>query len=840
MKGERARPLAALHLSVLLLLCAGLSGPLCGQDVCTDCHSDPTLKIDRLTGPVSLTVTLDSLKGTPHEGLSCTDCHSSLKSVEDFPHGAVAAVNCGECHQAAMKTFMEGFFKKLNEMGYRGIPACTDCHGVHRMTRRADTRRVCGICHRAELRALEASIHGLHDGAPGTPLTCTSCHEPHFKTRRHTMSATDWTLSMVKGCMRCHKSETENYLQSKHYESVTAGDTLAPTCITCHDYHTVLSPQNPAAPTSEKRLDNLCAGCHTDYDRTLHRKDNADPRLMTCVACHTGHETQMVHVPGGAVSRPTIPASCNGCHADERHKKETSAHGRIMTLNAAGEQSNCTQCHVYHWRRAGTGHVASLKQQCQNCHVKETQEYMRSAHARAREKGYLEPPTCTTCHGERDILRVSEGMRPQQVIDLCSRCHGNREIALKFQISPEVVKSYKRTYHGQVYSLGYQGAEFATCINCHGNHDIRAQDDPESMISRQKIVQTCARCHRDANENFVSFLSHYDPHGGQQGALRAERRVSGAERFMNALLLTVFGFFGVHTVLWFMRSAVERRKSPRVRSPQSGRQWIRRFTPFQRALHIALMTTFLLQAMTGLPLKFSHSNLAYWIAQHVIGLHTMALVHRISAGVMIATFVLHLLSLLWIGLIRRRKGVFFGPHSLVPNLQDVRDFFAQAKWFFWLGARPKFGRWAYWEKFDYFAVFWGVVVIGSSGMVLWFPEFFTQVLPGWVISLAHVVHSEEALLATGFIFTIHFFNGHLRPDKFPLDDVIFTGRESTEEMAHERARELEALAAAGSIELQLVPPMRQWIRRVLVLYGAAAFVVGMTLLIFIVMSMVFR
>jgi len=125
-------------------------------------------------------------------------------------------------------------------------------------------------------------------------------------------------------------------------------------------------------------------------------------------------------------------------------------------------------------------------------------------------------------------------------------------------------------------------------------------------------------------------------------------------------------------------------------------------------------------------------------------------------------------------------------------------------------------------------------------MVLWFPEFFTRVLPGWVISLAHVVHSEEALLATGFIFTIHFFNSHLRPNKFPLDDVIFTGRESTEEMAHERARELETLTAAGPIEAKLVPPMRRWIRRLLVAYGAAAFVVGMTLLIFILFSMVFR
>jgi hypothetical protein len=131
-----------------------------------------------------------------------------------------------------------------------------------------------------------------------------------------------------------------------------------------------------------------------------------------------------------------------------------------------------------------------------------------------------------------------------------------------------------------------------------------------------------------------------------------------------------------------------------------------------------------------------------------------------------------------------------------------------------------------------------VLVIGSTGLVLWFPEFFTRHLPGWIINLAHIIHSEEALLATGFIFTVHFFNGHLRPGKFPFDDVIFTGRESTEEMAHERPIELEALEAKGPMENVLVPPMRRWGKWLLKLYGWIAFVIGITLLIFILRSMI--
>ena len=85
------------------------------------------------------------------------------------------------------------------------------------------------------------------------------------------------------------------------------------------------------------------------------------------------------------------------------------------------------------------------------------------------------------------------------------------------------------------------------------------------------------------------------------------------------------------------------------------------------------------------------------------------------------------------------------------------------------------------EKFDYFAVFWGIFVIGSTGLMLWFPEFFTLIFPGWLINVATIIHSDEALLAAGFIFTVHFFNTHLRPEKFPMDIVIFTGRMTLEE-----------------------------------------------------------
>ena len=116
------------------------------------------------------------------------------------------------------------------------------------------------------------------------------------------------------------------------------------------------------------------------------------------------------------------------------------------------------------------------------------------------------------------------------------------------------------------------------------------------------------------------------------------------------------------------------------------------------------------------------------------------------------------------------------------NKSDITDFIATVKWFLGFGPRPEYGRWTYWEKFDYMAVFWGVAVIGFSGLILWFPEYFTKVLPGWIINVAQIIHSDEALLAVVFIFTIHFFNTHLRPEAFPMDTVIFTGHVEAEEL----------------------------------------------------------
>ena len=209
---------------------------------------------------------------------------------------------------------------------------------------------------------------------------------------------------------------------------------------------------------------------------------------------------------------------------------------------------------------------------------------------------------------------------------------------------------------------------------------------------------------------------------------------------------------------------------------------------------------------------------------------------------MFGLFVTHL----W-DLNRKRKreygGSFLklilGPDSMLFNKRDLQEFVGSLKWFVGAGPRPRYGRWTYWEKFDYFAVFWGIFVIGSTGLMLWFPVFFTRFLPGWLINVATIVHSDEALLATGFIFTVHFFNTHLRPEKFPMDTVVFTGRMPVAEFKRDKPAEYEALVAAGQLEENLVEPYQPVVIRTIRGFAWTALAIGTLMVLWIVYAMVF-
>jgi cytochrome b subunit of formate dehydrogenase len=226
---------------------------------------------------------------------------------------------------------------------------------------------------------------------------------------------------------------------------------------------------------------------------------------------------------------------------------------------------------------------------------------------------------------------------------------------------------------------------------------------------------------------------------------------------------------------------------------------VRRFDAKSRALHLVIMTTFLGLSATGMPLLFSDAPWARALARMFGGFHGAGLVHRTLGAALLAAVLWHLGDVTWRAFVRGENGIFWGPTSMVPQWRDLVGFVRQMRWFVIGGPRPKFEHFTYWEKFDYWAVLWGTLIMGAAGLVLWFPGPASRILPGWMFNIALFVHGAEATLAIGFIFVVHFFNGHLRPGKFPMDLVIFTGVVTEDELAEERAAEFERLRATGAI-----------------------------------------
>ena len=270
------------------------------------------------------------------------------------------------------------------------------------------------------------------------------------------------------------------------------------------------------------------------------------------------------------------------------------------------------------------------------------------------------------------------------------------------------------------------------------------------------------------------------------------------------------------------------------------RQFVR-FTRLQRILHICMIVSFMSLALTGLTLKFSYTKWASVLSHLLGGFESAGYIHRSAAVVMFGVFITHLVDLYRLKKTEHGswRALLLGPSSMLPSRRDLTEFVGTLKWFVGKGERPAYGRWTYWEKFDYFAVFWGIAVIGSTGLTLWFPVFFTRFLPGWFLNVATIIHSDEALLATGFIFTVHFFNTHLRPEKFPMDITVFTGRMGMEELKRDKPREYEALVASGKLDEKMEEAYPPIVIRSIRAFAWVALAVGFSIVLWIVYAMLF-
>jgi cytochrome b subunit of formate dehydrogenase len=352
-------------------------------------------------------------------------------------------------------------------------------------------------------------------------------------------------------------------------------------------------------------------------------------------------------------------------------------------------------------------------------------------------------------------------------------------------------------------------------------------------------LETCQKCHEGATASFARF----EPHGTTHDFKRYPY-LWMASNFMLLLIGGTFAFFWSHSALWFYREYKERkeRKSrPQVKTDTlldgklKGKHY-QRFPQIWRVAHLIFALSLMTLALTGMSVLYADSAWAPVVMHWLGGPQVAAVIHRTCAVlfaiivfVQLIYFVVHIAQ-------NRRTFDWFGPNSLTPRLQDIRDIFAMVKWFFGLGPKPVFDRWTYWQKFDYWAPLGAVIFIGATGLMLWFPNVTTALLPGWILNVATILHGEVGLLAILFLFTVHFFNNHFRPDKFPLDIVMFTGSMRLEEFKREHRVEYNRLLASGELEKYLVDAPSQPMTLGAKVLGFTLIAFGLLLLVFVLIG----
>ena len=544
-----------------------------------------------------------------------------------------------------------------------------------------------------------------------------------------------------------------------------------------------------------------CLSCHDGYMFSAQFPKSAHADL-SCTSCHKGVTDTDSHMEG--VRKPEA-VSCASCH--ERISVEFRNNFHFLH-----ENFECQDCHsnVHAIKAVAQSDLKrTIIERCTQCHGNE--QYSASGHGKAVMEGNQDAATCSDCHGLHDTraYHTSTELYPAEAREFysqsCRKCHADEQMMKRNELSAKVVQHYEETYHGKVQNIGYP-TRVAGCADCHTSHNILPKDDPKSTVNPANLVDNCGRCHSGFHPRFVTYKPHPD--------------YSDSKRYpelywtlvlMIVLLVSVFLFFWVHTGLWWRKTYWDKHRMEKTGElhkselpPSEGLILVQRFTPWERIMHVLLVLSFLTLVVTGLPLKYHNTGWAKSLVLFWGGATNAGLFHRIAASVLIALFLYTFLRCLVFlfpgGRIKGWTGRLFGPESLFPRWKDVRDMGGMFRWFVGLGEKPKFDRWTYWEKFDFLAVFWGMTAIGFSGLFLWKPEWASYVVPGWVLNVATVIHSEEALLAALFIFTVHFFNTHFIPTKFPMDRIIFTGRYRLEELKENHPLEYERLKAEGRIE----------------------------------------
>ncbi len=641
---------------------------------CGNCHDDAQTKFDK--GIHGQALHLNALYAP-----DCKECHGGHNILHHTnPKSRTYKMNipvlCGKCHREGApvaRTYNitehnilenysqsihgEGLFKK----GLIVSATCNDCHGNHlvlphtSINSSISTKNIattCMKCH-AEIEEVHTKIikKELWEKEPGAIPACTDCHPPHKVDVKDIVN-----MMSDNSCLKCHeKEDVHKTVNDSIISLVVNKEDIANSVhrsIACVKCHSDVSTKLKRPCETANKVD--CSNCHAEvsnvYNASGHgqayfRKEKNAPY---CTDCHGKHIVQSRYDDTSPTYRASIPKLCGECHREDGKAVEltdlkevdayadysSSMHGRSLREKGLLPTAVCTDCHTTHFvlkesDERSSVHPKNIPATCASCHKGIYDEYIKSDHAITRDDHTKKYPTCADCHTAHIISDISNDKFMNEVTHQCGNCHG------------ELSDTYMETYHGKAYTLGY--LESAKCSDCHGAHSIYNSGNPLSSVGSAKIVETCKKCHPDANVRFTGYLTHATHHNKTKYPVLYYTFWG-----MTSLLIGVFGFFGIHLLMWLPRSIQgikQKRLHKKLHQDTFGSKYhIRRFTRSQRITHVFIIFSFVLLAITGMMLKFAGMPWAAWLSKIMGGVYVAGNIHRFAALITFGYFIFHFAS----------------------------------------------------------------------------------------------------------------------------------------------------------------------------------------------------
>ncbi len=608
-------------------------------------------------------------------------------------------------------------------------------------------------------------------------------------------------------CLTCHgdatlTSDVNGRQVNLHVDGGKLNHSIHGSMFTCVDCHKdVKGLVHEATP---KKIS--CADCHSDaqqaYSHSQHAKTTkSGSPAATCVDCHGGaHEVVGADDAKSPINRLNIPATCGKCHAQKFLMEsngvsaqpsvsyQDSVHGRAVAKGSM-KAAVCTDCHGSHEILAARDSKSPISKfnvpgTCGKCHSQVQQTYMGSIHGQAITRGNSMSPVCTDCHGIHSIQSHKDPNSPvaEQNLsrDTCARCHEGVRLSKEFGVPGNRVSSYMDSYHGLATEGGSVVA--ANCSSCHGVHDILPSSDPHSTINHDHLQETCGKCHQGVTQKFIYARVHLEDtaHSKDLGStvVRWVRII-----YITLIILVIGGMFLHNAIIWRSKLIAKRK----MQNPL-----MTRMTTNQRWQHLFLLTSFIVLVITGFALKFPES----WIADVLaMSEHVRSIVHRVAGVVLISAGIYHVF---YLALAREGRRML---RDIMPYPRDAFDVWGTMLYYLGLSKKkPAFGRFNYAEKAEYWALVWGTVLMGLTGIMLWAKVSVGNLLARWWVDVATAIHYYEAILATLAIVVWHFYQVFFDPDVYPMNWAWWDGKMPVEHYKHEHALDTESLAEVEGVD----------------------------------------